>query len=71
MVLALAFVFLVVVVEALPVFYVLRASYEETALDAREMGIVVLLQTATLVVCALACWLPIKHAAKGLWSRSL
>jgi len=71
MVLALAFVCLVVVVEALPVFYVLRASYEETALDARELGIVLLLQTATLIVCALAGALPIKRAAKGLWSRSL
>ena len=60
-----------VVVEALPVFYVLRASYEETALDARELGIVLLLQTATLIVCALAGALPIKRAAKGLWSRSL
>lgn len=71
MVMSLAFVFLVVLVEALPVFYVLRAFYEDTALDARELAIVLLLQTATLAVCWLAAWIPIKRAAPGLWARSL
>ena len=71
MVMALSFVFLVVAIEALPVFYVLRATYEETPLDLREWSIVVLLQCANLIVCGLAAWIPIRRSAPGLWARNL
>lgn len=71
MVFSLAFVFGVVVLQVVPVFYVLRAALEEAALDGREWAIILLLQAATLLVCGLVAWLPIRRAAPGLWSRNL
>ncbi|HJN73920.1 MAG TPA: hypothetical protein QGF58_08320 [Myxococcota bacterium] len=71
MITALVFVALVVALEAMPVWYLLKADLEGASLTNRELAISALLYSASIGACALAAWLPVKRAAAGLWARDL
>lgn len=71
MIAALLLVALVVALEAIPVWYLLKSDLEDAALTNRELLISALLYAAAAGSCAVAAWLPIHRAAAGLWSRDL
>ena len=71
MITALLLVALVVALEAIPVWYLLKADLEEASLTTREIGISVMLYAAAALCCGIAAWVPITRAAGGLWARDL
>jgi len=70
MVLSLSLVFLVLVIEAIPVWYILRQNLNSIPLTPREMLITGLCFSLSILVCWLAAVLPIRRASVDLWERN-
>ena len=71
MVVALVLVVLVVALEILPVWFMLRADFQGSSLGDREAAIAAACFGAVAAVCLAATILPVRRAAKGLWERNL
>lgn len=70
MVVGLSLVGLVVALEALPVWYVLRGGWSSRQLSAGELALSVVLLTCAAALCAAATVLPVRRGARLLWSRA-
>lgn len=70
MVLSLILVFLVLAIEAMPVWYILRQDLNSIALTSGEMVVSGVCFTVAILVCWLAAVLPIRRASVGLWERN-
>jgi ABC-2 type transport system permease protein len=70
MVLSLSLVFLVLVIEGLPVWYMLRQGLNSIPLTTGELVVSSLCFSLSLLVCWLAAVLPIRRASVGLWERN-
>ncbi|MCB9762167.1 MAG: hypothetical protein H6739_20375 [Alphaproteobacteria bacterium] len=71
MVVALVLVAIVVSLEIVPVWFLLRADFEHGSLGDGEAALAGALFAAVAAVCAVATVWPIRRAAKGLWARNL
>jgi hypothetical protein len=71
MVSALVLVFLVVALEAVPAWLVVRASFEDRGLRPLEWVGVALPLLLALGACAAATFWPIRRGAASLWAREL
>lgn len=71
MMVSLAYIGLVVALQAAPALLLIRAEYLDVSLVAWEWGVCAGAWVMVAVVSGLAAWLPIKWAADGLWARAL
>ncbi len=70
MILSLSLVFLVLVIEAVPVWFILRQDLNSISLTTFEMVVSGLCFSLSLLVCWLAAVVPIRRASVGLWERN-
>lgn len=66
---SLSLVAAVIALEALPVYLVLSADWQEAPMTAGRIAGIALPLVAAGVVCALATVLPVRRGARNLWSR--
>jgi len=71
MIVALCLVFLVIAIEAIPVYLVLSADVKEEALSLNAWGGIVAAQLVVLGICAAATIYPLRRGAMKLWDREL
>jgi hypothetical protein len=71
MVLALVLVGAVLALEATPVWFLLRAGFEERSLLPDEIWISVLFFGVAIALCAAAAILPPRRAAQALWEKAI
>jgi ABC-2 type transport system permease protein len=69
MVFSLLLVAAVMLLEALPMWFILRAQFMGGSLSSIEMLLSVVAFGLATVLCALAAIWPIRKAARGLWAR--
>lgn len=71
MVVALSLVFLVIAIEAIPVYIVLRAEVNEMVLTAGQWVGIVIAQLIIIGICTFATVYPLRVGAAKLWDREL
>ena len=71
MVLGLLLVGVVILLEALPVWFLLRAGFEDRLLSGSEMWISCALFTGAAAICVFAAFWPVRLASRGLWERPI
>ena len=71
MVMALSLVFIVLILEAAPVYFLLSAQIRNIPLTNLQMGVSVSCLLLVVVVCVFATLYPINRGARSLWQKEL